>query len=1070
MYSGDVLLYTLDDLTGSLLHSHSMALSSQQYPDAAVRSGPVHCMSWTPDGSAMMASWCRGGFSLWSTFGALFFCSLHGDYGISIDSIDFSQSLVIKSMAWGAEGYHLLLVSETSFEDQQGNASRGDIVVLQFAKTALMNNPTTTNHEHVLLQAEDRLYLHTADSLAYKQGDSLSVADSRQWQIVQIPLGYLTANWPIKYAAIDVNGRYVAVSSKRGMAHCNVSTKKWKLFGNESQEKAMTCRGGIVWWKDIIIIGCHNYEDSSEEVRMYSRSSRLDDNFMSHLIKLSSPVAIVNVFRDFLLVLTSDRRLFMYGMDRQPGLQVSGSAPVVILAKLQEISIGQYIPHISSLISLELSALRTEAAGSSPSTKGLPESIIANVAGKLLLLQRDHSSAEKKGKRAQFLAPVVLASGVEHVWASAYSKPSHRYLLEALWLGCGAGGMKVWLPLFPRDGQHGSNFLSKRIMLTFTLDIYPLLVHLEEAIALGVTCDTTVAHASQLLPFCSLERTIFLYHILKQLLRRNLGGHALQIARSCESLPYFAHVLELMLHNVLEEEAPNAGLHPMPDALLPQVVAFIQEFPQYLETIGHCTRKTEVAMWYYLFQVVGNPKDLFQKCIESERLEIAASYLIIIQNLEPPFVSKQYATRLLDSSLEHSMFELSRDLVRFLKAIGSGEVPDSPNRSMLTTPMSAPPVLVPVADRFEVALQKEKERLGSQTNVVTLPADFIDDTGKVVRRPHFLADLDLPKEEWFIDIILCRHARKLLSSCQLRQLGKFAAILDFPLVSWLNKERNRAALIDDFSHAILSLHQQMEWPMPVRQVARLDGDSLSVVSSGSTHSDYHRLAVSGDLSPRHSSHGDITPTTRSLSVASAHDDDVLSVPEESRAVSPQDGEESEWEGELIEFPVHSSTIKGPKQSELELRFLLQVMSDAHCYEWALIIAVMLQDTTSSTAALQCVFQDQDLSVDNKRHVVTGFEQLMAWAQTESHGYMWIMDSLREQYQSLTELLEEIQRTPTDRDAPSDSEVAMCSPLAELEHTVVSSTPSSVPVTPGIQEPVFTATDGPDDSQGSCSIS
>ena len=54
--------------------------------------------------------------------------------------------------------------------------------------------------------------------------------------------------------------------------------------------------------------------------------------------------------------------------------------------------------------------------------------------------------------------------------------------------------------------------------------------------------------------------------------------------------------------------------------------------------------------------------------------------------------------------------------------------------------------------------------------------------------------------------------------------------------------------------------------------------------------------------------------------AVAHDDDVLSVPEESRAVSPQDGEESEWEGELIEFPVHSSTIKGPKQSELELRY------------------------------------------------------------------------------------------------------------------------------------------------------
>jgi hypothetical protein len=411
------------------------------------------------------------------------------------------------------------------------------------------------------------------------------------------------------------------------------------------------------------------------------------------------------------------------------------------------------------------------------------------------------------------------------------------------------------------------------------------------------------------------------------------------------------------------------------------------------------------------------------------------------------------------------MFELSKDLVRFLKAIGSGEAPDSPSRSLSVVPASAPPILTPVADRFELALQKEKERTGSQSSTVTLPADFVDETGKVIKRPHFLADLDLPKEELFIDIILCRHARKLLASLQLRRLGKFAAILDFPLVSWLNKERNRAALIDDFSHALLALHQQMEWPLPVRQ-SRFDGDSFSVVSLGSVQSDYSRNEVSTDSVSRQIS---LTEAVSSTTIAST-DDDVLSVSESTGRERSQDGEESTWEGEDLDFSVPVVT-KGPKQSELELRFFLQMMLEAHCYEWALVIAIILQDTMSATAALQSVFQDQDMSVDNKRHVATGLEQLMAWAQTESYGYMWIMDNLREQHQSLTELVDETQTMATDGDgAASESDAILCSPLTELEHTLVNSTPTSAPVTPGVQEPIIAATGGPDDSQESCCIS
>ena len=46
-------------------------------------------------------------------------------------------------------------------------------------------------------------------------------------------------------------------------------------------------------------------------------------------------------------------------------------------------------------------------------------------------------------------------------------------------------------------------------------------------------------------------------------------------------------------------------------------------------------------------------------------------------------------------------------------------------------------------------------------------------------------------EEFFIDVILQRHARKLLSAGRLFDLGTFAAQLDFHMVSWLKKESHR---------------------------------------------------------------------------------------------------------------------------------------------------------------------------------------------------------------------------------------------------------------------------------------
>ena len=70
-------------------------------------------------------------------------------------------------------------------------------------------------------------------------------------------------------------------------------------------------------------------------------------------------------------------------------------------------------------------------------------------------------------------------------------------------------------------------------------------------------------------------------------------------------------------------------------------------------------------------------------------------------------------------------------------------------------------------------------------------------------------------EDFFIDVILQRHARKLLTNGRLFDLGTFAAQLDFHMVSWLKKESQRAARVDNFVQALKCLHSDFQWPYPL---------------------------------------------------------------------------------------------------------------------------------------------------------------------------------------------------------------------------------------------------------------
>lgn len=99
--------------------------------------------------------------------------------------------------------------------------------------------------------------------------------------------------------------------------------------------------------------------------------------------------------------------------------------------------------------------------------------------------------------------------------------------------------------------------------------------------------------------------------ILEGLLRKKMVLDAKKISTGYRYLPYFLHIIELLVHKIVEDEANMSGTESQ-NLILPDVIKFIEEFPEYLRIISHCTRKSEVAIWPYLFSVVGHPRDLYE--------------------------------------------------------------------------------------------------------------------------------------------------------------------------------------------------------------------------------------------------------------------------------------------------------------------------------------------------------------------------------------------------------------------------------------------------------------------------
>ncbi|XP_004408050.1 PREDICTED: RAB6A-GEF complex partner protein 1 isoform X2 [Odobenus rosmarus divergens] len=1043
--SGSVQVYTIDNTTGAMLLSHKLELTAKQYPDIWNKTGAVKLVKWSPDNSVVIVTWENGGLSLWSVFGAQLICTLGGDFAYRSDGTK-KDPLKISSMSWGAEGYHLWVVSgfgahNTGIEsDSKSIVKQPGILLFQFIKSVLTVNPCMSNQEQVLLQGEDRLYLNCGEASQIQSarsssarsehkagGDKSPFADSglesqglstllghRHWHVVQISNTYLESNWPIR-------------------------------------EQNMIVTGGLAWWNDFIVLACYNISDRQEELRVYLRTSNLDNAF-AHITKAQAETLLLSVFRDVVIVFRADCSICLYSIERKS----DGPNTTAGIQVLQEVSMSRYIPHPFLVVSVTLTSVSTENGITlkMPQQARDAESIMLNLAGQLIMMQRDRSGPQIREKDSNpnqrkllpFCPPVVLAQSVENVWTTCRANKQKRHLLEALWLSCGGAGMKVWLPLFPRDHRKPHSFLSQRIMLPFHINIYPLAVLFEDALVLGAVNDTllydslyTRSSAREqlevLFPYCVVERTsqIYLHHILRQLLVRNLGEQALLLAQSCAALPYFPHVLELMLHEVLEEEATSR--EPIPDPLLPTVAKFITEFPLFLQTVVHCARKTEYALWNYLFAAVGNPKDLFEECLMAQDLDTAASYLIILQNMEVPAVSRQHATLLFNTALEQGKWDLCRHMIRFLKAIGSGESETPPSTPTAQEPSSS--------GGFEFFRNRSISLSQSAENVpaskFSLQKTLSMPSGPSGKR--WSKDSDCA-ENMYIDMMLWRHARRLLEEVRLKDLGCFAAQLGFELISWLCRERTRAARVDNFVLALKRLHKDFLWPLPIIPASSLSspfrngkyrtvGEQLLKSQSADPFLNLEIDAGVPHVQRSQSWLGNIGPTHHEIDTASSHGpqmQDAFLSPlsnkgDECSIGSATDLTESssvvdgDWtmvdenfstlsltQSELEHISMELAS-KGPHKSQVQLRYLLHIFMEAGCLDWCIVIGLILRES-SIINQIVVLIQSSEVDGEMLQNIKTGLHAVDRWASTDCPGYKPFLNIIKPQVQKLSELTEE----------------------------------------------------------------
>ncbi|KAG8059199.1 hypothetical protein GUJ93_ZPchr0002g23824 [Zizania palustris] len=770
---GVVELY---DLAENARHIRTISLYDWGY--SVEDTGPVTCISWTPDNCAFAVGWKFRGLTVWSVSGCRLMCTIRQTGSNSASSpmvkpgaFKFEPLMGGTShIQWDDYGYKLFAVEESLSER---------ILAFSFAKCCLNRGLSGKTYTRQILYGEDRILLVQPDDT-----DELKILH------LNVPVSYISQNWPVLHVVASNDGMYLAVAGSHGLVLYDLHNKRWRVFGDVTQEQKIQCKG-LLWLSKIVIV-C-NYIDSSNmyELLFFPRY-HLDYSSLLYRKPLLGRPIVMDVFQDYILVTYSPFDVHIFHVAISGELSPT-SSPVLQFSTVRELSImSPKSPPVSMRFIPEPTGeamLKHDTNGSSDLSQQPSRCLVLRMNGELSVLDMDDGHEQ------------ALTNSVELFWVTCSQYEEKGNLIkEVSWLDYGHKGMQVWYPSHGANPFKQEDFLQLDPELEFDREVYPLGLLPNVGVVVGISQRMSFSTAEFPCFEPSPQAQTILHCLLRHLLQRDKHEEALRLANLSAEKPHFSRCLEWLLFTVFDAEISSQSSKnqlsqknvPAKKSLLEKTCDLLRNFPEYMDVLVSVARKTDGRHWADLFSAAGRSTEMFEECFQRRWYRTAACYILVIAKLEGPAVSQYCALRLLQATLDESLYELAGELVRFLLRSGR----DFENATTDSEKLS-PRFLGYFLFRSPYKRQSSDLKSNSMKEL----------------SPHIASVMN----------ILESHASYLMSGKELSKLVAFVKGTQFDLVEYLQRERLGSARLENFASALELIGQKLQ--MDTLQ-SRLDAEFL----------------------------------------------------------------------------------------------------------------------------------------------------------------------------------------------------------------------------------------------------